>query len=245
MDGGRRSGEASYGDGEDDETVRVVLIDGEAVIRAGLAMLLESEPDISVVGEASDGHAAIALVSGLKPDVVVLDIRMPGADGGLTAARSLAAGKPADGRRPPVPVLILTACQEDAAVRDALEAGASGFLLTSSAPPELAAAVRALARGGGWVNPSPARPQRSEYMDGPEAPPVTAPEFPALTNREREVLAAVAHGMSNAQIAQELFLSEGTVKTHVHRILMKLGVAGRAQAVVAAFRSGLVKPDGL
>lgn len=230
-------------DDEEETPLRVVLVDDEALIRAGLALLLDSETDISVVGEAGDGQGAIDLVYELEPDVVVMDIRMPGMDG-VTATRLLTSQEFNAHGAGRIPILILTTFDEDDAVREALRAGASGYLLKNSAPRILAAAIRALARGAGWLDPNVTRKLLEDFSNGPEPLVPVADEFHELTNREREVLAAIAHGMNNAEIAKNLVLSEATVKTHVHRILMKLGVTDRAQAVVAAYRRGLVKPGG-
>ncbi|WP_272026675.1 response regulator [Kocuria rosea] len=227
--------------GADPAPVRVLLVDDEAMVRSGLAMLLTAEPDLVVVGEAADGAEAVEETARLQPDVVVMDVRMPGTDG-VAATRVLTSDAFLD-RVPNVPaVLVLTTFDEDAAVHAALRAGASGFILKSSAPKVLADAVRSLARGGGWLDPDVTRRLLAEFgrRPDPSAPP---PErLQQLTRREREVLVAVAHGLTNAEIARRLFLSEATVKTHVHRIFLKLGVSERAQAVTAAFKSGLVKP---
>jgi DNA-binding NarL/FixJ family response regulator len=223
--------------------LRVVLIDDEALIRAGLALLLESEPDMVVVGEAGDGRAGVELVAGLQPDVVVMDVRMPVMDG-VAATRILASEEFNAGRREAIPVLILTTFNEDDAVHAALRAGASGFILKNSAPRILASAIRALAEGAGWLDPNVTRKLLEEFSSKPDPFLPTPAELAQLTRREREVLAAIARGMNNAEVAGQLFLSEATVKTHVHRILMKLGVADRAQAVAVAYRLGLVKPDG-
>lgn len=223
--------------------LRVVLVDDEALIRAGLTLLLDSEDDIRVVGEAGDGQGAIDLVKELEPDVVVMDIRMPGMDG-VSATRLLTSQEFNAKRARRVPILILTTFNEDGAVRDALRAGASGYLLKNSAPRILAAAIRSLAAGAGWLDPNVTRQLLEDYSSRPEPLALATDSFHELTNREREVLTAIAHGLTNAQIAENLFLSEATVKTHVHRILMKLGLSDRAQAVVAAYSRGLVKPDG-
>ncbi|MET4589774.1 response regulator transcription factor [Arthrobacter sp. 754] len=229
--------------GETDGRVRVVLVDDEALIRAGLALLLESEPDMVVVGEAGDGRAGVEVVAGLQPDVVVMDIRMPVMDG-VAATRILTSEDFNAGRREAIPVLILTTFNEDEAVHAALRAGASGFILKNSAPRILASAIRALAEGAGWLDPNVTRKLLEEFSNRPEPFLPTPAELDELTRREREVLASIARGMSNSDVAAALFLSEATVKTHVHRILMKLGVADRAQAVAAAYRLGLVRPDG-
>ena len=227
--------------GADPAPVRVLLVDDEAMVRSGLAMLLTADPDLIVVGEAPDGAEAVEETARLQPDVVVMDVRMPGTDG-VAATRVLTSDAFLD-RVPNVPaVLVLTTFDEDAAVHAALRAGASGFILKSSAPKVLADAVRSLARGGGWLDPDVTRRLLTEFGRGPD-PSAPPPErLQQLTRREREVLVAVAHGLTNSEIARRLFLSEATVKTHVHRIFLKLGVSERAQAVTAAFKSGLVKP---
>ncbi|MEX5261793.1 response regulator [Kocuria sp. CPCC 205263] len=227
--------------GAEPAPVRVLLVDDEAMVRSGLAMLLTAEPDLIVVGEAADGAEAVEETARLQPDVVVMDVRMPVTDG-VAATRVLTSDTFLD-RVPNVPaVLVLTTFDEDAAVHAALRAGASGFILKSSAPKVLADAVRSLARGGGWLDPDVTRRLLTEFGRGPD-PSAPSPErLQQLTRREREVLVAVAHGLTNSEIARRLFLSEATVKTHVHRIFLKLGVSERAQAVTAAFKSGLVKP---
>jgi DNA-binding NarL/FixJ family response regulator len=227
--------------GTEPAPVRVLLVDDEAMVRSGLAMLLTAEPDLVVVGEAADGAAAVEEAARLEPDVVVMDVRMPGTDG-VAATRVLTSDAFLDRVPNVVTVLMLTTFDEDAAVHAALRAGASGFILKSSAPKVLADAVRSLAHGGGWLDPDVTRRLLSEFSRYPD-PSAPAPEqLQQLTRREREVLVAVAHGLTNTEIARRLFLSEATVKTHVHRIFLKLGVSERAQAVTAAFQSGLVKP---
>ncbi|GAB2602194.1 response regulator [Kocuria arenosa] len=227
--------------GTETAPVRVLLVDDEAMVRSGLAMLLTAEPDLVVVGEAADGAAAVEETVRLQPDVVVMDVRMPGTDG-VAATRVLTSDAFLDRVPNVAAVLMLTTFDEDAAVHAALRAGASGFILKSSAPKVLADAVRSLARGGGWLDPDVTRRLLTEFgrQTDPSAPPPE--QLQQLTRREREVLVAVAHGLTNAEIARRLFLSEATVKTHVHRIFLKLGVSERAQAVTAAFKSGLVKP---
>lgn len=237
------AGGAALAAGEAAGRLRVVLVDDEALIRAGLALLLESESDIVVVGEADDGRAGVEMLAGLRPDVVVMDVRMPVMDG-VTATRIITSEEFNAGGRDAIPVLILSTFNEDEAVHAALRAGASGFILKNSAPRILASAIRALARGAGWLDPNVTHKLLEEFSNRPEPLIPTPAELEVLTPREREVLAAIARGMNNAEVARRLFLSEATVKTHVHRILMKLGVADRAQAVAAAYRSGLVRPDG-
>ncbi|MFI7581142.1 response regulator [Kocuria kalidii] len=226
---------------DDAKPIRVLLVDDEEMVRSGLVMLMESEPGVVVAGEASDGESAIEAATRLHPDVVVMDIRMPGMDG-VAATRILTSDQFLDTVPNVLTVLVLTTFDEDSAVHAALRAGASGFILKSSAPKVLGEAVRALAHGSGWLDPSVTRALLSEFAHRTD-PSVPAPErLQQLTRREREVLVAVAHGLTNAEISRHLFVSDATVKTHVHRIFLKLGISDRAQAVTAAFQSGLVKP---
>lgn len=228
--------------GDERESVRVVLVDDEALIRAGLRMLLDAEPGIDVVGEASDGRTGVELIAKMKPDVVVMDVRMPDMNG-VDATRTLNSATYAVASGNPPAILILTTFREDDAVREAIRAGAAGFILKNSAPAVLPAAIRALADGQGWLDPSVTRELLEEIASHSEAAFPTSLDVEQLTPREREVLAAMANGATNAQIAREFFVSEATVKTHVHRIFLKLGLTDRAQAVSVAFRSGLVRPD--
>lgn len=230
------------------DRIRVVLVDDEELIRAGLALVLATEPDIDVIGEAGDGTTGIKAVASLRPDVVVMDVRMRGTDG-VTATRLLNSKEFETEHGMPPPVLILTTFGDDEDVETALRSGAAGFLLKNSAPQILAAAIRALARGQGWIDSSVTRSLLRQYSNAPRRQSAQARRRPTgqeelrdLTQREQEVLAAMARGLKNSQIAQELFLSETTVKSHVHRILMKLGLTDRSQAVAVAFRSGLMQP---
>ncbi|GGK00264.1 DNA-binding response regulator [Pilimelia anulata] len=214
-------------------TIRVVLADDQPLVRAGIAMVLDATPGIEVVGEAADGAAAVALTRSRAPDVVVLDVVMPILDG-VAATRAITeAGGPAR-------VLVLTTFHSDERVREALRAGAAGFLLKDAAPTDLAAAIRAVADGHAWLDPPVARGVIAEIAAAPAAPPAGVPT--GLTEREREVLVLMAAGLSNAEIAARLTLGAATVKTHVSRVLMKLGARDRTQAVVFAYRSGLVPP---
>jgi DNA-binding NarL/FixJ family response regulator len=224
------------------EPIRTVLVDDEALVRAGLSLLLEAEPDIVVVGEAEDGCSAIELVKRHQPDVVIMDLRMGPMDG-VSATRILTSDAFLDEISNVPSVLVLTTFSEDDAVRDALRAGASGYVLKSSAPRMLGDAVRSLAGGGGWLDSSITRGLLAEFAANSSSRLVNPKQLQRLTSREREVLIAVAHGFSNAEIAQRTFISESTVKTHIHRIFMKLGISDRAQAVTVAFKSGLVKPS--
>ena len=218
--------------------LRVALADDQALVRAGFRMILDAEPEIEVVGEATDGREAISQVRLLNPDVVLMDIRMPGLDG-LEASRQIIA---AEGDGAPR-VLMLTTFDLDEYVYEALRAGASGFLLKDTPPEQLVAAIHVVAAGEALLAPSITRRVISEFVKGNGPKPETQfPRLRDLTARELEVLKAIARGLSNAEIARELFVSETTVKTHVARILMKLGLRDRVQVVVLAYEAGVVQP---
>lgn len=214
--------------------VRVLVADDQALMRTGFRMILDAEQDIEVVGEAIDGADAIRQFDRLHPDVVVMDVRMPTMDG-IEATRRLSTSEP------PARVLILTTFDLDEYVYEALRAGASGFLLKDRPPEELVAAVRVIAAGEALLAPSVTRRLIEEFARRPAAagPPLGLEE---LTEREREVLVLMAQGLSNTEIARSLFVAETTVKTHVGRVLAKLRLRDRAQAVVLAYESGLVRP---
>lgn len=219
-------------------TIRVLIADDQAMVRAGFAALLGADADFEVVGTASDGAEAVALARAVEPDVVLMDVRKPGVDG-IEATRRLMA-LPAEQTHPHV--LMLTTFDIDEYVYEAMRAGASGFLLKDSPPAELAAGVRIVARGDALLDPAVTRRVIEHFVRAREAMPAPV-ALDALTPREREVLVLVAHGMSNREIAGELVLAEQTVKSHVSRILTKLQLRDRAQAVVAAYESGLVVPS--
>lgn len=219
-------------------TIRVLIADDQAMVRAGFAALLGADADFEVVGTASDGAEAVALARAVEPDVVLMDVRMPGVDG-IEATRRLMA-LPAEQTHPHV--LMLTTFDIDEYVYEAMRAGASGFLLKDSPPAELAAGVRIVARGDALLDPAVTCRVIEHFVRAREAMPAPV-ALDALTPREREVLVLVAHGMSNREIAGELVLAEQTVKSHVSRILTKLQLRDRAQAVVAAYESGLVVPS--
>lgn len=210
--------------------IHVLIADDQPLVRAGLRMILAAEPDIEVVAEAADGAEAIRLSAELTPDVVLMDVRMPGTDG-ITATRTVTALSPAPR------VLILTTFDLDEIVYDALRAGASGFLLKDAPEERLVTAIRVVADGSSLFSPSVTRRLIADFAQ--RAPRRTV-DLSSLTDREIVVLRLVAHGMSNAEIAAELVVSENTVKTHVAHILAKLGVRDRVQAVVAAYETGLV-----
>ncbi len=229
-------------------TVRVVLADDQALLRKGFRMILEAEEDMEIVGEAPDGADAVRLVELYRPDVVLMDVRMPVLDG-IEATRAITGSAAGDDTR----VLILTTFDLDEYAFSALRAGASGFLLKDVPPAELVGAIRTVARGDAVVSPRITRRLLEEYAHtlpdlagddaGPGAEGVAEdPGLASLTEREREVLLAVADGLSNAEIADRLYVSEATVKSHVGRLLAKLGLRDRVQAVVFAFQSGLVQP---
>lgn len=222
-------------------TIRVVLADDEALVLGGLSMLLSVAPDIEVLAQVNDGRAAVEAVADLRPDVAILDVRMPNMDG-VEATRRITGGGLDDTPDCEVSVLVLSTFNLDKAVFAALRAGASGFLLKDAAPKDLVPATRAVAAGEAWLDPAVARTLISEFAARPDNALPPAEDLALLTPREREVLILMAEGLNNAEIAAHLVLGEGTVKTHVSRILMKLGLRDRTQAVVMAFRSHLVTP---
>lgn len=212
--------------------IRVVLADDQAMIRAGLRLVLETEPDLQVVAEAVDGHEVVDAVRRHRPDVALVDIAMPRMDG-LAAAREIAA-------LPSAPkVIVLTTFDSDENLYAALRAGASGFLLKVSPPEQLVAAIRVVASGAALLDPAVTTRVIAAFAHQPA--PVAPAELAQLTQREREVLTLMARGRSNGEIAAHLFLGEATVKTHVARVLMKLGLRDRVQAVVYAYENGIVR----
>jgi DNA-binding NarL/FixJ family response regulator len=223
-------------------TIRVVLVDDQPLLRTGFRMILHATDDVLVVGEAADGGAAVTQVAELEPDVVLMDIRMPGMDGVEATRRIVASGSTSR-------VLILTTFDLDEYAFAGLRAGASGFLLKDVPPAELTSAIRAVASGDAVVSPRITRELLDRYASslprsGGEATPAVHPIMSQLTEREGEVLLAIAAGLSNAEVAAQLVLSEATVKTHVTRILGKLGLRDRVQVVVLAYEQHLVQPRG-
>ena len=219
--------------------IRVLLADDDALLRAGVAVVLGTDEGIVVVGEAADGLRAVELCRALEPDVVVMDVRMPGIDGIEATRRIVAAGLPSR-------VLVLTTFQHDEYVWGALQAGASGFLLKRASAERLIDAVQTLAAGDALLDPAVTRDLVARFVAAPDRS-AAAPQdlrLANLTSRERDVLHLVAQGYTNAEIAGLLILAESTVKTHVKRILAKIDARDRAQAVVVAYRSGLMYPDG-
>jgi DNA-binding NarL/FixJ family response regulator len=216
--------------------ISVLLADDQALVRSGFRLILERAPDISVVGEAANGMEAVTLGRALRPDVVLMDVRMPVLDG-IAATRRLVDDAAFAGR-----VLMLTTFDLDEHVFDAIRAGASGFLLKDVLPVDLLHAVELVHRGEAMLAPSLTRRLLEEFLGRPRAADASSGPFAELTERELEVARAVSRGLSNAEICGELFLSEATVKTHVTRVLGKLGLRDRVQIVVAAYESGLIQP---
>ena len=217
----------------------VLLVDDQALLRLGFRMILEAEDDLDVVGEAGDGRTGVSMAEALAPDVVLMDVRMPGLDGIAATAQIVA-------RRPETRVLILTTFDLDEYVFAGLRSGASGFLLKDAPPSDLIAAIRTIAVGDAVIAPTATRRLLDQFapmlpsLDGSETPATDS--LAALTDREREVFVLIAEGRSNREIAQELYVSEGTVKIHVGRVFAKLGVRDRVQAVVLAYETGVVRP---
>jgi DNA-binding NarL/FixJ family response regulator len=227
--------------------IRVVIVDDQAVVRTGLGMMVDAEPDLTVVGQAPNGAEAIAVCADLRPDVVLMDVRMPVLDG-ISATRSIVSAGTAGA------VVILTTFDDEEYLLDAVQAGALGFLLKDAGPDLIAAGVRAAHTGDTLIAPSMTRALLENRLLGvrsggaagsaaPEPPAEHAPVLASLSAREREVLTALVRGASNAQIAKDLWISEATVKTHISSVLGKVGAASRVQAVVFAYESGFVRPD--
>ncbi len=217
--------------------IRVMLVDDQTMVRTGLRMILEAEPHLTVVGEAADGREAVALVDRAKPDVILMDVRMPNMDG-IEACERICAERSADTAR----VMMLTTFDLDDYVHAALRAGASGFLLKDAPADQLVAAIEVVARGEALLSPSVTKTLIDEIARRPAASPGEFRGLDELTEREAEVLHHMARGLSNGEIAEALYLGEATIKTHVGRILAKLGARDRVQAVVIAFESGHVTP---
>lgn len=216
------------------QAIRVLLADDEALVRAGLRMLVNHQPDLTVVGEATDGLDALALARTTRPDVVLMDVRMPRVNGVDAAARVV--------QETDAKVIILTTFDEDQYVASALRAGVSGFLLKVAPPERLLAAIRTVAGGGGLLDPAVTVRVIEGFARAPAADPRAVDELRTLTEREIDVLRLTAAGLSNAEIAARLYLGEATVKTYLSRMFAKLGLRDRVQAVVFAYESGLVTP---
>lgn len=220
-------------------TIRVALADDQPLVRAGFVALLSHTPDIDVIGEAVDGHQAVALARRERPDVLLMDIRMPGLDG-IEATRMICADPALSGVR----VVVLTTFELDEYVFAALRAGASGFLIKDIEPADLRAAVRVVAAGDALLSPSVTRTLIASFAAAPQRPPRSVAQLELLTEREREITVLVAHGMTNADIAERLVISPATAKTHVIRAMTKIGARDRAQLVVFAYQTGLVQAPG-
>ncbi|SDE21228.1 response regulator [Glycomyces harbinensis] len=219
-------------------TIRVLLADDQALIRAGFSLIIGSDPDLLIVGEAVNGREAVALARSERADVVLMDIRMPEVDG-IEATKRIAADEDLAGVR----ILVLTTFENDDNVVLALRAGASGFLGKGVEPDDLVRAIKVVASGEALLSPAATRGMIARFLSQAEPGPLPTPEpLQALTEREREVLALAAHGLSNDDIAAKLYLSPLTAKTHVNRAMTKLGARDRAQLVVIAYQAGLVKP---
>ncbi|WP_152520863.1 response regulator transcription factor [Nocardiopsis halophila] len=216
--------------------VRVVLADDQALVRMGLRVLIEEEDGLEVAGEAADGREAVDLARGVRPDVLLMDVRMPEVDG-IRALKEIASDPELSGTR----VVVLTTFELDEYVFEALRAGAAGFLIKDSPPEELLRAIRLAAEGGSLLSPSVTRRVISAFTSSAPAGGGPRPDLGGLTEREREVLALVGEGLSNGEIAERLFVSPATARTHVSRAMVKLHARDRAQLVVIAYRSGLVR----
>lgn len=217
-------------------TIRVLIADDEALVRSGLHLIIDAAPDMEVAGEAGDGAEAVQLVRDLRPHVILMDVQMPIVDG-LEATRRIALSGV------PTAVLILTTFNRDDYLYQAMKAGASGYLLKSSPPEQLVNAVRVVASGDALLAPAITRRLIDDYTKRP--PPSTPPEeFDELTDRETEVVLLIASGLSNSEIAEELYVAESTIKSHINKILAKLDVRDRVQLVIKTYESGLVQPGG-
>jgi DNA-binding NarL/FixJ family response regulator len=217
--------------------IRAVVADDQVLVRAGFALILAAEPDIEVVGEAPDGEAVVELVATERPDVVLMDVRMPGMDG-IAATRAICSDPQLTATR----VVVVTTFELDEYVFDAIDAGASGFLLKHTEPAELVRAIREVVRGDALLSPSVTRRLIAAFASRPQRPRSVPESMADLTPREAEVVALAAHGMTNDEIAAELVVSPATARTHVSRAMVKLGARDRAQLVVFAYQSGLVRP---
>jgi len=218
--------------------IRVAVVDDQALVRAGFGVLIDSAPDLEVVGQAADGAEAVDLARRERPHVMLMDVRMPTMDGVEATRRIVALGG-----EPPVRVLMLTTFDLDEYVFGALKAGASGFLLKDTPPADLLAGIRVVAAGDALLSPSVTRHLIEEFVKRPETTGPAPQSLHGLTDREREVLVLVARGLSNSEIAERLFVTPATAKTHVARLLMKLDARDRAQLIVIAYESGLITPQ--
>ena len=220
--------------------IQVLVVDDEPMARAGIRMLLKNEEDIDIVAEAVDGQDALTQARVQRPDVILMDVRMPGTDG-VKATRAVIEEGLTTQNDQPIRIIILTTFNLDEYVYDALHAGASGFLLKRAIPAEIAAAIRAVVAGGGWLDPDVACKLIDRFKAQPEQQQISTPaQMAELTRREQEVLVLLAQGLSNTDVATKLEISEATVRTHLNRVMAKLHVREKAQAVIAAYQHGLV-----
>ncbi|MGH3823441.1 MAG: response regulator transcription factor [Pseudonocardiaceae bacterium] len=220
--------------------IRVVVVDDQPMARAGIRMLLKNEEDIEVVAEAIDGQDALTQARTHRPDVILMDVRMPGTDGVAATRAVVEEGLTAQSGQP-IRIIILTTYDIDQAIYDALQAGASGFLLKHVIPAEIAAAIRAVVAGGSWLDPSVALRLIDKFNTPPELRTPKPAQMNELTPREQEVLILLAQGLSNAEVGTQLHIAEATVRTHLARVMSKLDVREKAQAVIAAYQNGLVQ----
>lgn len=220
--------------------IRVVVVDDQPLVRAGITMMVNTQKDMTVVAEAADGEEAIIQVRSQRPDVVLMDVRMADNDG-ISATRAIIDGGLTADSGKPVKVIILTTFHLNEYVQAAVRAGASGFLLKDAPPAEIATAIRAVAAGDAWLNPAVTRTLLDEFASQPERHTPTPAQMTQLTPREREVLILLAQGQTNAEVAEQMSISEATVRTYVSHVLSKLRVREKAQAVAAAYRTGFIQ----
>jgi DNA-binding NarL/FixJ family response regulator len=220
--------------------IRVVVVDDQPLVRAGITMVVNSQKDITVVGEAANGQEALIQVRSQRPDLVLMDVRMPGTDG-ITATHTVIDEDLTAQNGQPIRVLILTTFHFDEYVHAALRAGASGFLLKDAPPTEITTAIRAVAAGDAWLNPTVTRRLIGKFAAQSERNAPTSAKMSQLTDREREVLILLAQGLSNVDVAKKLSISEATVKTYLAHVMTKLGVREKSHAIIAAYQSGLVQ----
>lgn len=223
--------------------IRVLVVDDQPLARAGIALTVSAEHDITVVGEAADGQEALEAASAQRPDVILMDVRMPGADGVSATRMMVDQGLTAQNGQP-IGIIMLTTYHLDEAVCAALRAGASGFLLKDAHPTEIMSAIRSVAAGKAWLDPTVAHRLIDEFTARPEQDPAPPAEMAHLTPREREVLSLMARGLSNSDAAKHLVISKATTKKHLSRVMAKLRVREKSQAVTVAYQSGLVQPPG-
>jgi DNA-binding NarL/FixJ family response regulator len=222
--------------------IRVLVVDDQPLARAGIKMLLQAEEDIDIVAEAADGEQALTQARAQRPDVILMDVRMPGTDG-VEATRAVIDEGLTSQTGQPIGIIIFTTYDIDEAVYAALRAGASGFVIKDAAPIEIVAAIHAVATGEAWLDPTITRRLIDQFTTRPKPSAAMPAEMDLLTPREREVLILLAQGLSSSEVSRQLYISEATVKTHLAHVMAKLGVRDKAQAVIAAYQSGLVRVE--